>query len=81
MSRMTKSACLPASRLPISFSFFKAVAACRVMPKIASAGVIRIWVQAMVVMRGGILGHAGAGVEVGGQGNRNPFSIIFRAGA
>ena len=81
MSRTTKSACLPGSRLPISFSFFKAIAAFRVMPRIASAGVIRICVQAIVVIRGrdGVMQEPGLKSEA--KATVTPLAIIFRAGA
>ena len=81
MSRITTSACLPTSRLPIRSNKPSARAACAVTPIIASAGLMRICVQAIVMMSGSDSVMHPPGLQPVAKATFTPLSSIFRAGA
>ena len=81
MSQITISACLPDSKLPNSFSRFIAFAAFMVTAVNASAGVILICVQAILIMMGNHSVNDVPGLKSVAKATGTPVSIIFRAGA
>ena len=71
VEQMTRSACLPAASEPMRSLRPTAAAALSVRAVTTSAGSMPICVQAIAADQRQVLGRAGAGVAVAGQGDRH----------